>query len=117
MDTSSRFCFRLCLSVFLAGIPGLAASPTFNRDVLPILQKNCQNCHRAGEIGPMPLLTYAEVRPWAKAIKVAVASGKMPPWHADPQYGHFANDRRLSQEEIRKITAWVDGGAPEGEAA
>ena len=93
-----------------------AAAPTFNKDVLPILQKNCQSCHRPGEIGPMPLLTYSGVRPWAKAIKQAVATGKMPPWFADPQYGRFANDRRLSAAEIRTIEAWVDAGAPDGDA-
>ena len=57
---------------------------TFNKDVLPILQKNCQTCHRPGQIAPMSLLTYKEARPWAKAMKAAVLSGKMPPWFADP---------------------------------
>src|SRR5262244_2907358 len=58
---------------------------TFSKDVLPILQKNCQACHRPGQIGPMSLLSYQEARPWAKAIKAAVATRKMPPWSADPQ--------------------------------
>lgn len=93
-----------------------AGAPTFNKDILPIFQKNCQGCHRPGEIGPMPLLTYESTRPWAKAIKEQVATGKMPPWFADPKYGHFANDRRLSAGDIRTIEAWVDGGAPEGDA-
>ena len=93
-----------------------ADSPvTFNQDILPILQKNCQSCHRPGEIGPMPLLSYENTRPWAKAIKAAVLSRKMPPWFADPSYGHFLNDRRLSDRDIRKIAAWVDAGAPEGD--
>jgi Copper type II ascorbate-dependent monooxygenase, C-terminal domain len=91
------------------------AAPTFNRDILPIFQKNCQSCHRPGEIGPMPLLTYTETRPWAKAIKLEVAMGKMPPWFADPRYGHFANDRRLSAEDVHQIVSWVDAGAPEGD--
>jgi hypothetical protein len=91
------------------------AAPTFNRDILPIFQKNCQSCHRPGEIGPMPLLTYTETRPWAKAIKGEVAMGKMPPWFADPRYGHFANDRRLSAEDVHQIVSWVDAGAPEGD--
>ena len=69
-----------------------SSSVTFYRDVLPILEKNCQVCHRPGEIGPMPLLTYENVRPWAKAIKASVLSRKMPPWLADPRYGHFIND-------------------------
>jgi len=93
-----------------------APDVTFNRDILPILQTNCQSCHRAGEIGPMPLLTYEGTRPWAKAIKSAVVGKKMPPWFADPRYGHFANDRRLSDADIAKISAWVDAGAPEGDA-
>src|SRR5437868_6454546 len=93
-----------------------AADVTFNKDVLPILQKNCQVCHRPGEIGPMPLLTYEGTRPWAKAIKAAVLARKMPPWFADPKYGHFMNDRRLSDRDVQKIAAWADGGAPEGDA-
>lgn len=98
---------------------GAGAGPptvTFNKDILPIFQKNCQSCHRPGEIGPMPLLTYESTRPWAKAIKLQVLERKMPPWFADPRYGHFQNDRRLSEAEIRKIVAWVDAGAPEGDA-
>ena len=75
---------------------------TFNKDVLPVLQKNCQECHRPGEVAPMSLLTYSEARPWAKALKAAVVTQKMPPWFADPKYGHFANDRRLSPEEIER---------------
>jgi Copper type II ascorbate-dependent monooxygenase, C-terminal domain len=99
----------------LLGTASFAADPTFNRDVLPILQKNCQICHRPGEIAPMPFLTYEETRPWAKAIKVAVATGKMPPWYADPRYGHFVNDRRLNAGEVQRLVSWVDAGAPEGE--
>src|SRR5947199_5195197 len=90
-------------------------SVTFNRDVLPILQKNCQTCHRPGEIAPMPFLTYKDVRPWAKAIKTAVVSRQMPPWFADPAYGHFANDRRLSDADVRTLSAWADQGASEGD--
>ncbi len=101
----------------LAGVAAMAASNvTFNKEVLPVLQKNCQECHRTGEVAPMSLLTYAEARPWAKAMKAAVLSKKMPPWFADPSYGHFANDRRLSQEEINILSAWADSGAPEGDA-
>src|SRR5262245_30255600 len=66
---------------------------TFHRDVEPVLQKNCQACHRPGDIGPMPLLTYEQTRPWAKSIRAAVARGEMPPWHADRRYGTFSNDR------------------------
>ncbi len=94
-----------------------AAPPvTFNKDVLPILQKNCQSCHRPGQIAPMSFLTYESVRPWAKAMKAAVISKKMPPWFADPQAGHFANDRSLKTSEIETIAKWVDAGAPPGNA-
>lgn len=103
----------------LAGSAVMAATPTaptFNKDVLPILQANCQQCHRPGEIAPMSLLTYTDARPWAKAIKSAVLTHKMPPWFADPKVGHFANDRRLSEAQIQTLVAWVDNGAPEGNA-
>ena len=92
------------------------APVTFKKDVLPVLQRNCQTCHRPGEIGPMPLLTYEGTRPWAKAIKAAVLSKKMPPWFADPQYGHFANDRSLSQADVNTLVTWADTGAIEGDA-
>src|ERR1051325_84655 len=69
---------------------------TFYKDVLPILQARCQSCHRPGEAAPMSFLTYRETRPWAKAIREAVLTRKMPPWLADPHYGKFANDRSLT---------------------
>src|SRR5271163_2995330 len=87
---------------------------TFNKQVLPILQKRCQDCHRPGEAVPMSLMTYQDARPWAKAIRQAVITKKMPPWFADANYGHFSNDRSLSQAEIDTLTAWIDAGAPEG---
>jgi len=93
-----------------------AGTVTFNKDVLPILQTNCQVCHRPGEIAPMSFMTYADTRPWAKAMKAAVISRQMPPWFADPGYGHFKNDRRLSDAEVRAISDWADGGASEGDA-
>src|ERR1051325_1517127 len=77
-----------------------SSSPTFSRDVLPILQKNCQSCHRPGQIGPMPLLTYTEAKPWAQAIKRQVVARVMPPWLADPKHGSFLNDRSLKQSDI-----------------
>lgn len=89
---------------------------TFNRDVAPIFFNNCVQCHRAGEIAPMPLVSYKEARPWARSIKEKVVTGVMPPWHADPHYGEFSNDRRLSQKDIDTIVAWVDQGANEGNA-
>jgi hypothetical protein len=95
-------------------VTSAAAAPTFYKDVLPVLQKNCQACHRPGEVAPMSLLTYEQTRPWARAIKNAVTTKQMPPWFADPAYGHFSNERRLSAREIAAINAWVDAGAPAG---
>jgi hypothetical protein len=112
---------RTIVALALAGFAGLAASasaqstPTFNKDVAPILYKNCANCHRAGEIGPMPLLSYKDARPYARAIAAAVQKGTMPPWHADdPTHSKFANDRSLSDTDKSVIAAWASGGAPEG---
>ncbi len=109
---------RLALFGSLTGMAAFAASNnvTFNKDVLPVLQKNCQECHRTGEVAPMSLLSYSEARPWAKGMKAAVVSQKMPPWFADPKYGHFSNDRRLSAEDIDILTKWADNGAAEGDA-
>jgi mono/diheme cytochrome c family protein len=90
------------------------AAVTFNKDVAPILFKNCADCHRPGEAAPMSLLSYKETRPWARSIREKVVSREMPPWHADPRVGQFSNDSRLTQAEIDTITAWVDGGAQEG---
>ena len=90
-------------------------SVTFTRDVASILFSRCIECHRAGEIAPMSLLTYKEVRPWAKSIRQRVAERSMPPWSADPHYGKFSNDPSLSQKEIDTIVSWVDAGAPKGE--
>jgi hypothetical protein len=87
---------------------------TFTKDVAPILYKSCAECHRPGEIAPFSVLSYKDVRPWAKSIKEQVASRQMPPWHADPNHGAWKNDRRLTQAELDTIAAWVDGGAKEG---
>src|SRR5712692_10619153 len=112
------------ISAFLViafGVVAMASGPadakkrdvTFNRDVAPIFFNNCVQCHRPGEIAPMSLLSYKDARPWARSIREKVATGVMPPWHADPHYGNFANDRRLSEKDINTITAWVDQGAKE----
>ncbi len=87
---------------------------TFYKDVLPILQAHCQNCHRPGEIGPMPLLTYEQARRWSKAIEQAVESKKMPPWFGDPRFGRFANDPSLSDEEVETLARWAEENAPAG---
>lgn len=101
-----------CLSLVASAATGPV---TFSKDVAPILQKNCQGCHRPGEAAPMSLESYQQARPWAKAIKQAVIARKMPPWFADPQFGHFRNDRSLAQKDIDTLVAWVDAGAPEGD--
>ncbi len=93
-----------------------SAAVTFNKDVAPIFNAKCAECHRPGETAPFSTLTYKETRPWAKSIKEKVVNREMPPWHADPHFGQFANDRRLSEAEIKTIVAWVDGGAVEGTA-
>jgi Copper type II ascorbate-dependent monooxygenase, C-terminal domain len=92
----------------------MAAVPTFYADVLPILQKRCQECHREGGIGPMPLTTYKETRPWAQAIRANVIGRKMPPWFADSCCGTFSNDRSLSDAEIQTLADWAAGRAPAG---
>ncbi len=90
---------------------------TFSKDVAPIFYQHCVGCHRPNDIAPMSLLTYKEARPWAAAVKQAVALRKMPPWYADPHYGKFANDPRLTDSEIQTLTAWAQQGAPEGNMA
>ncbi|MFL6273635.1 MAG: DUF3471 domain-containing protein [Blastocatellia bacterium] len=91
-----------------------ARAVTFSRDVAPILYKNCVACHRPNDLAPMSLLSYKDARPWARSIKEKVVTREMPPWQADPHYGQFMNDKRLSQQEIDTIVTWVDGGAKEG---
>jgi hypothetical protein len=100
-----------------AGLSAAApAAPTFNKDVLPILQKSCQECHRPGAIAPMSFLTFAETRPYARAIAKAVAGRTMPPWFADPSIGHFENAKVLTHDEIATFSAWAEKGAAEGDA-
>src|SRR6266581_6457890 len=92
---------------------------TFSKDVVPILQRSCQNCHRPGAIAPFSLLTYEEARPWAKSIKNRIQKREMPPWTLDKNVGiqEFKNDISLSDAEIAKIVKWVDSGAPLGNIA
>ncbi|HKB13629.1 MAG TPA: hypothetical protein VKD69_23340 [Vicinamibacterales bacterium] len=95
-----------------------AVTPTFTKDVAPIVFDKCVGCHRKGEVAPMTLTSYDEVRPWAKVIKTKVVSREMPPWFADPAHTlKMRNDRSLSQAQIDTIAAWVDGGAPKGSDA
>ncbi len=104
---------RTLMVLALAG-SAFAAAPTYNKDVAPIFYARCVGCHRPHDIAPMSLLDYKSARPWAKSIKASVTSRKMPPWFADPRFGHFSNDARLSDGELRTIQAWADGGALEG---
>ncbi len=108
---------RIRLFVAVLGICCLKAQtgvPTFYQNILPILQTHCQNCHRAGEIGPMALATYAQARPWAKAIREMTITRQMPPWFAVPGSIHFANDLSLASDEIAVISQWAEHGAPAG---
>ena len=107
--------FFVALSSGADGLAKPKATIIFNTEVAPILFKNCAECHRPGEAAPMSLLSYKDARPWARSIREKVVSREMPPWHADPHVGQFSNDPRLTQAEIDTITAWVDGGAREGE--
>ena len=91
-----------------------AAAPTFSGEVAPIMYAKCVACHRPGEVAPMSLITYKDVRPWASSIREKVTSRVMPPWHADRQYGAFRNEQSLTQTEIDTIVKWVNAGAPEG---
>ena len=90
---------------------------TYCRQVARILQANCQTCHRPGEAGPFALMTYQDAAAWAEAIGEAVRERRMPPWHADPAHGTFANDRRLSDADRATLQAWLDQGCPEGDLA
>ena len=95
-----------------------AGAPTFTKDIAPIVYEKCASCHRPGEIAPMPLMTYEDARPWAKAIKAKVVSREMPPWGADHENTlKMRNDRSLTEAQIQTIAAWVDAGAPRGNPA
>ena len=101
--------------IFYLASAATAAEVTFQKHVLPILQNHCQGCHRTGEAAPMPLLTYKDTRPFARAIRAAVISKKMPPWFADRDHGKFSNDTSLAQSDIDTLTTWADTGAKEGD--
>ena len=114
----------LAVGLFVMSAAASAQTPagsqvTFSKDVAPILQKACQDCHRPGMMAPMSLLTYQDARPWARSIKTKVASREMPPWFIDKHVGiqKFKNDPSLSDKEVETIVKWVDAGAPEGNPA
>ena len=93
------------------------ATVTYSNQIARILQRNCVECHRPGEIAPFGLTEYQEVAGWADTIVELTQSGQMPPWHASPEHGHFANERRLSSEELGLLQQWAADGAPEGNPA
>lgn len=108
-------CLALYFTVSAAGnASGAKTDVTFTKQVAPIFQKRCEECHHTGGAGPMPLATYEDVRPWAKSIREKVVSRQMPPFHATGAVGRYHDDPRLSDEEIATIKAWVDAGAPKG---
>ena len=104
----------IAAALFPATVFAQTSKPTFGKDIAPILYSKCVMCHRPGEVAPMSLTSYDEVRPWARAIKNKIVARQMPPWYAEGEQGKWRNDRRLSQAEIDKIVAWADGGAPRG---
>ena len=104
----------LSAAAALSAADTATAKVTFYKDVLPVLQKNCQECHRPGEAGPMSFVSYQETRPWAKAIRGAVLQHTMPPWYANPAHGEFRNERRLTEAETATLIAWAENGALEG---
>src|SRR4051812_9592359 len=109
-------CLLLASVASVAGAHAAPATvPTFTKDVAPIVFNNCAACHRAGEVAPMTLTSYDDVRPWAKVIKNKVVSREMPPWGADPAHSlKMRNDRSLTQAQIDPIVPGVEGGARRG---
>ena len=98
-------------------LPKTQGTVNYSKHIAPILQAHCQSCHRTGQVAPFPLTDYRETAGWAEMIREVVADERMPPWHADPRYGHFANDSRLSDEQRQQIFTWVRDGAPAGDHA
>src|SRR6185369_7476594 len=117
---------RIIAAALVAAVPTVSHAQTsardvvtFSKDVAPILQRSCQSCHNPGGIGPMSLMTYEQVRPWARAIQTKTSKGEMPPWFIEKNIGiqRFKDDTSLSGREIELISRWVDGGAPQGNPA
>src|SRR5271154_1708603 len=110
------FCAVLVFEGLMAGADS-GKTVTFTKDIAPIFQDKCEDCHRKGSMAPMSLVTYQETRPWVKAIRERVVTRNMPPWHLDKTVGiqHFANDRSLSGQQIATIVRWADSGAPMGD--
>src|SRR4051812_22807704 len=115
--TGRLFTFGAVLALAAPVMAADTPAPTFSKDVAPIFQKKCQECHQPNSIAPMSLITFQEARPWARSIKERVASRQMPPWHIDRSVGvqKFKNDMSLSDEQVDTIVRWVDAGAPAGD--
>ena len=101
--------------LFLTAMSAFAAAPTFNHDIAPLLYRNCAECHRPGQVAPFSLLSYEDAKKRAALIAAVTEKRYMPPWKAETGYGHFQDERRLSDAEIARIGAWVKAGAPEGD--
>lgn len=93
------------------------ASLTYSKDIAPILQKKCENCHHTGTAAPFTLSSYEDAANWSAMIREVVVDRRMPPWHADPRFGKFGNCRTLTSQEIESLVAWIDNGTPEGNKA
>src|SRR5262245_9396745 len=115
MKRGVRVVLFVCTFLIAVSAAYAAEPVTFTKDVAPILYNSCVNCHRPGEVAPMSLISYEDVRPWAKSIQRKVASREMPPWGANPEFGTFKDDRSLSKQQIETIVKWVDAGAPKGD--
>src|ERR1700674_1578564 len=128
MARGSQAWRRVQAGVVVLGAVGAAAAPTWaadapdrqgtvSRDVAPIFQAKCQDCHQPNSIAPMSLVTFQDARPWAKSIRERVAARQMPPWHIDRSVGvqKFKNDISLTDEQVDTIVRWVDDGAPQGD--
>src|SRR5271155_2776052 len=124
----TKFVMRIAFGCLTAAPAVIAAAtnagvPTFSKDIAPILERSCQNCHNEQGLAPMALITYKQVRPWARSIKERTAlrdkRGVMPPWYVEKDIGiqHYKNDTSLNDDELAKIAKWVDNGAPEGDSA
>ena len=101
-------------SLIILVLSGVLAQPTFTKDIAPIIYKHCANCHRTGEIGPMPLTNYVQVKNWANTIRYVTGNKIMPPWKPDPQFSRFLDENYLTDEQIQLISDWVTAGAPQG---
>lgn len=102
----------LSLAWLLVASGSVAGEPTYCKDIAPILWKNCAGCHRPGEVGPFPLLTYKDAAKRASFLTEVVDSRRMPPWKPKPGFGSFHDERRLTDEEIHRIAAWAEAGRP-----